>query len=57
MHLAVLELHFAGFEVGDGRVGVLHEVFVVAVGEVVSSMCASRLLSVDGRVDGLLCLY
>lgn len=57
MHLSVLELDLARFEVGDGRVGVLHEVFVVAVGEVVSRVGASGLLAVDGRVDGLLGLH
>lgn len=57
MHLSVLDLDLARFEVGDGRVGVLHEVFVVAVGEVVSRVGASGLLAVDGRVDGLLGLH
>lgn len=57
MHLSVLQLDLAGLEVGHGGVGVLHEVLVVAVGEIVPRVCASRFLAVDGRVDGLLGLH
>lgn len=54
MHVSVLEHYFSGLEVGHGGVGVLHEVLVISIGEVVPGMCASGLSPVEGRVDGLL---
>lgn len=56
-HRSVLQLDFAALEVGHQRVGVLHEVFVVAVGEVVSGVSTPGLLAVEGGVDGLLGLH
>lgn len=53
MHIAVLQLYFAGLEVRNGGIGVLHEMLVISIGEVVPCVCASRLRPVKCRVDGL----
>lgn len=42
---SILDVHFAGVEVGHAAVCVFHEVFVVAVGEVVSGVGSSGLLA------------
>lgn len=53
-HLAVLELDLASLEVRDSRVSMLHEVFVVSLGEVVSSMGTSGFFPGNSRVNSLL---
>jgi hypothetical protein len=55
-HLSVFEFDLSSLEVRDSRVSMLHEVFIVSLGEVVSGMGTSRFFPGNSRVNSLLSL-